>query len=273
MFEIFQLQFMQYAFLAGIAIAIIAPAIGMFLVVRRYSLMADTLAHVSLTGVAIGVIAGLNPIGTAIAVSIIAALGIEYLRIKKNIAGESILSLFLSGGLAVAVILLSIANTLKSGVRIDIVSFLFGSITTVTSEDLWLIGISGAATLACLFFLFKEFFFVSLNEEVAAANGLPTTFLNLLLAALTAVTVSISMRTVGILLIGALMVIPVISATQYHQSFKKTIFVAGLFSLLSVIGGLFISYYVDLPSGGTIVACALVIFAGSALVNKGVHYS
>lgn len=264
MIEIFQYDFMVRAFEAGIAIGVVAPLIGMFLVVRRYSLMADTLAHVSLAGVAIGLLFKINPIISAVGLSLAASIGIEHLRNSRKIFGESVLALFLSGSLAVAVIILSLAK----GFNANLFSYLFGSISTVSPFDLWVtIGLAVTVFLTvCL--LYKELFFVSFDTELARANGLPVKRLNLVIVMLAAIAVSLSIRIVGVLLIGALMVIPVIAAMQYGKGFRTTLLLSVFFSLLSVLSGLFISYYLGLASGGTIVVVALAIFLISLLFAK-----
>ena len=264
MLEIFQFDFMVRAFMAGVIIAVIAPLVGIFLVIRRYSLMADTLAHVSLVGVAIGLLSGGDPIITATATSVISAVGIEKLRLNRKIFGESVLALFLSGSLAIASVLISTAR----GQNLNILSYLFGSITTVAAVELYYIASLGLVVLAIMCFIYKELFFVSFDEELAQASGMNTRVFNMILIILAALTVTLSMRIVGILLIGALMVIPVITAMQFGRSFKKTLLLAVAFSLISVISGLYISYYLDLASGGTIVVVALLLFILSLLANK-----
>lgn len=262
--EIFQYEFMQRAFLASIVIGIIAPLIGIFLVVKRYSLMSDTLAHVSLMGVAIGLLINVSPVITAIAASTLAALGIERLRETRRIHGESLLALFLSGSLAIAVVLISIAH----GFTVNLFSFLFGSVSTVGPGDLYLIITLGLVVIATVVLLYKEFFFVSFDEEVAQAYGIKSSTLNLVLAVLVALTISLSMQVVGILLIGALTVIPVISATQFGRGFKVTLMLAISFSLVSVISGLLAAFYLDWASGGTIVLFTLIIFLLCLLVTR-----
>ncbi|PIW36550.1 MAG: metal ABC transporter permease [Candidatus Kerfeldbacteria bacterium CG15_BIG_FIL_POST_REV_8_21_14_020_45_12] len=262
--EIFQFEFMQRAFLAGAVIAVIAPLIGNYLVVRRYSLMFDTLAHVGLTGVAIGVLLHTQPVVTAIVVTVLAALGIEYLRERREILGESVLAIFLSGSLALAVVLMSIAG----GLNVDLLSFLFGSITTVTSTDLYFILILGAVTILTIVLLYKELFLISFDQELARANGLPVRLLNNLIVVLAAITVALSMRIVGALLIGALMVIPVVAAVQARRSFVQTILISIVIAALSVFFGLIFSYYFDLASGGTIVLHTLAFFALSLLFTR-----
>jgi zinc transport system permease protein len=264
MLEIFQYDFMIRAFMAGIIIAILAPAIGIFLVVKRYSLLADTLAHVSLVGVATGLLAGINPIIAAIVASGIAALGMEKLRHAKKIFGESVLALFLSGGLATSLIIFSLAKNLNG----NIFSYLFGSIATVSTQDLQLIGGFGLVIFISILLLFKKLFITAYDEELSQANGLPTKFLNLTLMIFAAITISLSMRIVGALLVGALMVVPVLTATQFSQSFLKTFVYSIGFSLISVILGLFASFYFNLPSGATVVVSALLLFILSLTLNK-----
>lgn len=264
MLDIFQYDFMVRSFEAGIAIGIIAPIVGMFLVVRRYSLMADTLAHVSLAGVAVGLLFALNPIITAVVFSIAAGIGIETLRNTRRIFGESVLALFLSGSLAVAIIILSIAK----GFNANLFSYLFGSISTVSTDDLVVILVLVLAVLLVVLRLYKELFFVSFDQELAQASGLPVKALNIIVVALAAVIVALSIRIVGVLLIGALMVIPVISAMQFGKGFRATLFLSIAFSLVSVLAGLFASYYFNVASGGAIVVAALVIFLLALLSTK-----
>lgn len=261
MLEIFQYDFMIRAFIAGIAISIVAPLIGMFLVVRRYSLMADTLAHVSLLGVAVGLLTKISPFLTSLIASVAAAMGIERLRDSKKLFGESILALFLSGSLAIAVLLISLAK----GFNVNLFSYLFGSISTVSVGDLYFIIGLGVLVVIVILSLYKQLFLISLDEELALANGLPVRPVNVILVVLAAVSVSLAIRVVGVLLVGALMVIPVITAMQYQKSFKITLILALVFSFLSVILGLFASYYLDLASGGTIVVIALFFFAAGLL--------
>lgn len=263
MLSIFQYDFMLRAFAAGIIISIIAPVIGIFLVVRRYSLLADTLAHVSFVGVATALLLGINPVAGALVVSGVTAIGIEKLRATRKLFGESILALFLSGSLAIAIILLGLAD----GLNVNIFTYLFGSITTVTESDIVIIGGFGLLVITVTTVLFKKFFLISYDEDMASASGEHVRILNSILLFLAAVTVSLSMRVVGTLLVGALMVIPVLTAVQFGKSFTKTTLLAIVFSCAAVVAGLFASFYLDLPSGGAIVGVALMGFA----VSVGLH--
>lgn len=264
MLEIFSYSFMIRAFLAGMMIAVIAPAIGNFLVVRRFSLIADTLSHLALSGVAIGLLLHTQPIITTVIVTIIAALAIEKIRTSKNLPGEAVLAMFLPGGLALSIVLISIAN----GFNANLFSYLFGSITTVTSVDLWVILALGIITLSLLLVFYRKLLFAAFDEESAKVSGINVSLINIILIVLTAVTVSVSMRVVGILLIGALMVIPVVTAMQIAKSFFQTVLYSIVFSLLAVVIGLFTSYYLDLPAGGVIVLFSLAMFSVIAFFKK-----
>jgi zinc transport system permease protein len=255
--------FMQRAFAAGLLIGCIAPLVGVFLVTRRYAFMAETLAHVSLAGVALGVLAGVHPLASALAASLLAAFCVEQLRSRRALQGEAALALFLSGGLALSSVLLS---TGKGGLGLQ--GLLFGSITTVTASDLIVVALLAGAVAGCIAVVGRGLFAVSLDEELAVASGLPVGFLNVMLAVLAAVTVAVSIPLVGALLVGALMVIPVVSAMQWRGSFRRTIVVSILLSLLSVVCGLVLSYRFGVPSGGVIVLMAIGLFLLSAAFGR-----
>lgn len=256
MFHIFQYSFMVRAFIAGGAIALIAPVIGTFLVLRKFSYFADTLSHVALAGIAIGVITGLYPIITAVITCIVAAIVIEKLRSENKMYTEGVLALFLSGSLAIALVLISLAH----GFNVNLFSYLFGSITAVEDFDIYVILGLTLVVLTLLIGFYKELSFISFDEEAAKVSGLPVKRLNLLLMISSAVTVSLSMRIVGVMMVGALMVIPVLSALQIAKSFKNTIIYSLVFSLISVFSGLIFAYYLDIVAGGAIVLVALALF-------------
>ncbi len=264
MLEIFSYSFMIRALIAGGIIGVIAPLIGSFLVAKRYSLMADSLAHVSLAGVAVGLLLNVSPVLTAVIVSTITALVIERLRSQRGISGETALAMFLSGGLAIAIVLIGLGK----GLSVDLFSYLFGSITTVTSTDIWIVASLGLLVLAITAALYRQLLYIAFDEEAAQVSGVPVSLINSLLIVMTAITVSIAMRIVGVLLIGALMVIPVVAATQFKRSFLLTILIAVGISLTSVGGGLLLAYYFDLAAGGTIVVWSLIIFGLVAITKK-----
>ncbi|MBI5230074.1 MAG: metal ABC transporter permease [Candidatus Magasanikbacteria bacterium] len=254
-------EFLQYAFFiraaeAGLIIGIIAPLIGIFLVVRRFSLLSDTLSHVTLAGVALSFLLGTNVILTALVAALAAAFGIEKLRARKLLFSESILALFLSGSLAISAVLFGLAK----GFNASVFNALFGSLVTVTESDLVTILILGLIIIISVVLFYKELVMVSFDEQLAEASGISVRAFNAFLIIMAAVTVSLTMRIVGVLLVGALMVIPVLTAMNYRRGFKQTLVIALVVSLVSVAVGLLISFYAGLPTGGTIILINLGLF-------------
>lgn len=260
---LFQYGFVVRAFEAGTLVAIVAPLVGIFLVLRRYSLIADTLSHVSLAGLAIGAWIGIDPILTALGATLLSSLGIERLRTKKKIYGESALALFLSGSLAIAVIILSATH----GLNVNLFSYLFGSIVTVTAIDVWIIAALAVVVISIISLFFKEFVAITFDEESARVSGIPTRGLNMVFMLLAALAVSLSIPIVGVLLIAALIVIPVVTALRFRQSFIRTIVYAEIISLVSVLSGIVISFYFNLATGGTIVLIMLAVLAAVFLFS------
>lgn len=264
MIEMFDYPFMQRAFIAGLMIAILASISGSFIVLRRYSLLSETLAHVSLVGVSVGLLFGLSPLWMAVAASLIASWLIEYLRSVHGMYSDSILAIFLSGSLAMAIVIVSLAGSFNA----SLFSYLFGSILSVGNEDLWVMGIFGSLSMALLLIFFKELYFIAFDEEVARAGGIRVTMLNFMLVSIIAVIIALSIRVVGTLLIGALMVIPPVAAIRFGMGFFKTTLLSVLIALFSVIIGLSGSYLFSLPSGAAIVLCLLAIFVISLVLNR-----
>lgn len=261
--EFFQYDFTIRALLTGLMIAVIAPSIGLFLVARRYAYIADTLAHVSLAGVAIGYVVGLYPVLTAMVASIAVGLTLERMRRTGRIAGESGLVLFISGSLALAAVLLSAS----SGFNVNLMSVLFGSITTVSTGDVVTVALLGVVALTIIFVFYHQFFAIVFDEDLARSSGVAVDRFGDILIVLTAMTVALSMRIVGILLVGALMVIPVVTALQWRQGFLRTMVISVVVSVLSVVIGLWISFVVGLSSGGTIVLVTLGFAFFSMIVS------
>ncbi len=264
MFEIFDYDFMQRAFLAGIIIATLASVSGTFVVLKRYSMMSETLAHSALVGVAVGLVAGYNPLWVAVIVAVLSAWIIEYLRSSFSLYSDAILSILLSGSLAVAIIIVSLGGAFNN----SLLSYLFGSILSVSNEDIISISIFGTLSLILLLSFSKELYFIAYDEEVAKTSGIKVKALNFLLVTVVAVIIALSIRVVGSLLIGALMVIPTVSALQYRVGFLKTVFISLFIAIFSVIAGMIFSFYFSLPSGATIVISVIVIFIVSLVVNK-----
>ena len=252
---------MRLAFAAGAIVGVLAPTVGFFLVQRRLSLIGDGVGHVAFAGVAAGYLLGISPVLTALLAAAAGAIAIEWLRARRRTAGDQALALVFYTGIAAGVVLVSAAGALD----VDLFSFLFGSILTVTGTDLAVVAGLGAAALATVGLLYRSLAAVVLDEEGARAAGLPIGALNVVLAVLTAVTVAVSMRIVGVLLIAALMVLPVVAAGRIAWSMRSSIALAMGIGLVSVLAGLSVAYYADLPPGGTIVLLA----AGAFVITSG----
>jgi zinc transport system permease protein len=256
--SILDADFMRHAFAAGAVVGVLAPAVGFFLVQRRMSLIGDGIGHVAFAGVAAGYLLGISPVATALVTSVVGAAAIEWLRSRRRAAGDQVLALLFYTGIALGVVLVSAAGALNA----NLFAFLFGSILTVTSGDLVLIAVLGVLGILLIALLYGALLAIALDDEGARVNGMPVAVLNVALAAFAGVTIAISMRIVGVLLIAALMVLPVIAAGRVAWSVRSTIVVACAIGLASVLAGLTISYYADLAPGGAIVLVA----AGSFLL-------
>jgi zinc transport system permease protein len=265
--SIFDADFMRLAFAAGGIVGALAPAVGFFLVQRRMSLIGDGIGHVAFAGVAAGYLLGISPVATGVAASIAGAIAVEWLRARRRTAGDQALALLFYTGIAAGVVLVSAAGALNA----NLFTFLFGSILTVTNGDLVLVAVLGAVGLTVIAALYHTLVATSLDEEGARVSGVPVGLLNVVLAALTGVTIAASMRIVGILLIAALMVLPVIAAGRIAWSIRSTILIAIGIGLASVFTGLTTAYYADLAPGGTIVltaAGAFVLASGAGAIRS-----
>lgn len=259
--EIFQYSFMVRALLAGLIVAVTVPVLGSFLVARRYSLIADSLAHVSLAGVGAGLLFGASPVFIAIPATVAGALLLEWLRQKKHISGDIGLAILMSSGLALAVVLANFAH----GANADFSSYLFGSITTTSQLDVILLAIAGALCLVLVGCNYRGLMHIAFDEDGARIAGYKVTLLNYMLAALTALIVVLSLRIVGGLLMSALLVMPVVTASQFTRSFGRTIAVAIASAMFAVILGLIAAFYAGLATGGAIVLAALVLLVSAML--------
>lgn len=253
----FERDYMQLALLAGLVVGVSAPLIGTFLVQKRMSLMGDGIGHVAFAGVAAGLLLGVFPIWTALAAAVLGAVGIEWLRLRGRAAGDLALAMFFYSGIAGAVVLSSLANSLNASV----LSYLFGAILTVSTGDAVVIVVLGVGIVTTVLVCWRALFAVVLDEGAARVAGLPVTGLSLGLAALAAVTVVASMRVVGVLLVAALMVLPVGAAQRLARSFWTTMVGASAVGAASVVLGLGLARLWGVAPGGTIVLVAATAFA------------
>ena len=249
-------EFMRLALAAGAIVGVLAPAVGFFLVQRRQSLFGDGIGHVAFAGVAAGILLDVSPVLTALAFAVLGGIAIEVLRSRGGAAGDQALALVFYTGIALGVVLVAQAGALD----VDLFQYLFGSILTVTRGDLVLIALLGGVGLVTIALLYRAFAAIVIDEEGARVAGVPIGSLNVVLAALTAVTVALSMRVVGILLVAALMVLPVSAAGRLAWSMYSTLVLSIGIGLASAIAGLAVSYYADLPPGGTIVLVAAAAY-------------
>jgi len=256
-------EFMQRALLASILIGLSAPSVGVYLVQRRLSLIGDGLGHVALAGVAVGVLTSTSPVWAALVAAVAGAVAIELIRSRGRTSGDVALAVLFYGGIAGGVVLISQA---PGGTPSNLNAYLFGAITTTTSSDLVVFAALSAIVLLVTHGLGRYLFAVSNDEEYATASGLPVLPLNLVLAVMTAVTVVVSMRVVGLLLISALMIVPIATAQLIAGSFRATVAIGTVIGVAVSVAGVTTSYYQDTPSGGTIVLFAIGLFVVVAAV-------
>ncbi|MEQ2526205.1 metal ABC transporter permease [Robertmurraya yapensis] len=270
--DILQYEFLQNAFLAGIIIGIIAPLLGVFIVVRRLSLIADALSHVTLAGIAASLLlekkflifSGLNPLYMGMVFSVGGSLFIEKLRSVYKHYQELAIPIILSGGIGLGAIFISLAD----GFNTDLFGYLFGSVSAVSRADLYTILFISVFVIAAIIVLYKELFLLSFDEEHAKASGIAVKSIHFVFIIMVALVIASSMRIVGILLVSSLMTLPVAASIRIAKGFKQTIFYSLVFGETSVIGGLVLSYYLDLAPGGTIVMISVLILVITILIKK-----
>lgn len=259
--DVLQQGYLQRALLAGLLVGLICPTIGLYLVLRRLSLIGDGLGHVAFAGVAGGWLFGIYPLISAAVLTVVGAIGLERLRAWRRDYGDLALAIIFYTGLALGVVLTSLARNQT----VNLFGLLFGSILTVAEADLWLIGGAGVLVVGAVFVLNKEFFALAYDEEIARAAGLPATLLNYLIVCLAAVTVVAAIRVVGVLLVAGMLVIPVAAGLQVARSFRSLQFVSIGFGLAAVLTGLTASYVFDIAPGGSIILAAVGFFAAAGV--------
>ncbi len=257
MLEFLNPPFMQRALLAAVLVGITAPAIGIYLVQRRQALMGDGIGHVAMTGVGLGFLLSTNPVWMATFVAVAGSVVMELIRWYGRTRGDIALAMLFYGGMAGGVMLINLSDT---GSNANLTSFLFGSLSTVSEEDVTAILVLAAFVVLVTVGLRRQLFAVSQDEEFARVTGLPVRALNLLVAVTAAVTVTVAMRVVGLLLVSALMVVPVAAAQQISKSFKVTFVLAVVIGTAVTLAGTVTSYYQDVPPGATIVLLAIAAF-------------
>lgn len=267
-----QFEFLRNAVYTGVLIGILAPLLGVFVVVRRLSLIADALSHVTLAGIAasllvekkFGLFIGMSPLYFGMAFSVTGALFIEKLRSVYKHYQELAIPIILSAGIGLGAIFISLAD----GFNTDLFNYLFGSVSAVSRTDFWVIFYIAIAILITIFLFYKELFVLSFDEEHARVSGVNSKIFHLIFIVMVALVIAVSMRVVGILLVSSLMTLPVASSMRIAKGFKQTIFLSILFGEIAVIGGLITSFYFDLAPGGTIVIISVLILISTIVWKK-----
>ncbi len=264
--DIFTFDFFQRALVGGFLIGLMAPMIGLFVVLRRLSMIGDTLSHVSIAGVALGFLINVYPLGMGLVFAVLAAFAIEKLRKAFRSYAELSIAIMMSGGIALA----SVLFTIGRGFNMNVNSYLFGSILTLSENDLWLV--LSVTILVVLFALiyYKELFLLSFDEDAASVGGLPTQLLNMLLTVMTALVVSVAIKIVGALLVSALLTIPVACSLAIGKGFRTTLWLAVVFSEVCVVGGLILAGLINLAPGGTVVLLLIVVLLGTLTIRRGI---
>jgi zinc transport system permease protein len=254
--EILSFSFMQHALMAAFLVGLAAPMVGVFLIQRRLSLIGDGMGHVALAGVAVGVFTNQAPVLTALVFAVLAAVGIELVRARGRTSGDVALAVMFYGGIALGVVVIGRSN----GAPTNLDSYLFGAISTTTHTDLVEFAALAFVVVGLTWALAPRLFAVANDEEYARATGMRVTALNITLAVLTAVTVVVAMRVVGLLLISALMIVPNATAQLIAGSFRSAMRIAVVIGVICSVGGVTASFYADTAPGGTIVLLAIALF-------------
>ena len=264
--------FMQRAFQASFLIAIIAPILGLFLILRRQSLIADTLSHVSLAGVAIGLLAGINTTWTTIFVVILVGIALEYLRTIYRTYSEVSIAILMTAGLSIALVLISLN---EGGTTVSMQQYLFGSIVTITSEQVWLLALLTSVIVILYFFFRKPMYVLTFDQDTAHTAGLPVRWMSILFNILTGVTIAIVMPIIGALLVSSVLVLPSAISMQMSKSFTGVIGIGMVVALFGMFSGLFVSYFQGTPPGASIALIFVLLFvvvtAGKKIINSIKH--
>jgi zinc transport system permease protein len=253
---LFSYAFMQRAFLAGLLISLTCAVLGVFLVLRRDAMVGHGLAHVTFGGIALGLLLYMSPILVALGVAVLSALGIVKLKERAGLYGDTAIGIISSLGMALGIILISLAGSFN----VDLFGYLFGNILAIEPLEVWMSLILALAVLIAVALFYQEFVFLTFDAESAKASGVQVKRLDALMAILTAVTVVLGMKVVGILLVSALLVIPAAGALQVARSFQQALIVSAMLAGISAICGLVAAFYLDWPSSGAIVSVSGVLF-------------
>ena len=263
MLEILSYTFMQRALLASVLIGTVSAVIGVYVVLRGLSFIGAGIAHASFGGVALGFLLGINPLLAAVVFCLLTAWGIAWTSRRAQVKEDTSIGIFFASTMALGILVIG----LMRGYNVDLFGYLFGSVLAVTRQDLWLSLLMGAGVLLTVGLFFKELLFITFDPEMAQVSGLPAGALYVLLLSLMALTIVLSIKVVGIILVSALIVIPAAAAYQLTEDFRRMMLLAVVLGNLSAVAGLFLSYWLDTASGATMVLTATAFFILSALLS------
>ena len=257
--------FLQRALIAALVVAVVSAILGVYVVLRGLSLIGDGLAHISLAGVALGFVLGVYPLATALLAAVVGALLIQALRSREIVRGDTAIGILFTAGLAIGILVISEGR----GTGVDLASYLFGNILAVTERDVWLIGGVAAGIVAVFALLHKELFYVTFNEEAARLSGLPVPMLNVIFTVLTAASIVVAARVVGVLLVSALLIVPAASALQFARSFRSALTLSVLAGVISVVAGVFAAAQYGFPTGASVALASTTLFAVAVTAKAG----
>jgi len=259
--EFIDYGFIQRALIAGSLISVLCAVLGVILVLRRLSMIGDGLSHVTFGGVALAMALNFYPLAVSLPIVVVSSFGILKMMEKARVFGDAAIAVVSSVGIAIGILLASIAG----GFNVDLFSYLFGNILSISALEVAAAVVISLTVLAAIYFFFHEIFSITFDEDFARASGIPVDRINAVLMALTAVTVVLTMKVVGIMLTSALLVIPAVTAFQNARGFRNAIIIASISSLLSLVAGIFISFALNLPAGATIVMVNVLLFCSAFL--------
>ena len=263
MFDILGYTFMQRALASSVLIGAVCAVIGVYVVLKGLSFIGAGIAHASFGGVALGFLLGLNPVITAIVFCLATAWGIGLVTRRGEVKEDTAIGVFFASTMALGILFIG----LMRGYNVDLFGYLFGSVLAVTAADLWISGALALAVLLVVGLFYKELLFITFDPEMAEAAGLPASQLYFLLISLIALTIVLSIKVVGIILVSALIVTPAAAAYQLTDDFRRMMALSVLLGVGSALVGLFLSYWLNIASGATIVLTATVIFFLAALLS------
>ncbi|WP_040212274.1 metal ABC transporter permease [Clostridium polynesiense] len=259
----FEYEFMQNAFMAGFLVALLSPTVGLFIVLKRYSMIGDTLSHSTFAGVAIGLVLGYNPLIVAFIYTTLCAVIIEFLRNYYKRYAEMVMSIILTFSLGIAIMLVSSG---KASANIN--SFLFGSILTVTKSDIIMIAAVTIISFLLIGILYDKLIYVTFDEEGSGTLGVQVKLINYIFTIMVGAAISVSIRVMGILVISSVMIVPVATALQFKQGFKRSLIISIIIGLIDIMSGLVLSYMLDTAPGGTIAVISVIVLIIAIVISN-----